>query len=96
MNPKLLLADEPTSALDLCVQKQVVEEMLLLRALYGTAIVIVSHNIGVVSAMADTLLVLKEGQAVEYGPARQVLESPQDPYTRALLAAVPRLRRAGK
>ncbi len=94
MSPKLLFADEPTSALDVTVQKQVVEEMLLLRELFGTSIVIVSHNIGVISAMADTILVLRQGEAVEYGPAKEVLENPQNPYTRTLLAAVPKLRRA--
>lgn len=94
MNPKILLADEPTSALDVSAQKQVVEEMLLLRKLYGTSIVIVTHNIGVVRAMADRVLVLKDGSMREYGSAAQVLKAPTDPYTKTLLAAVPRLRRA--
>ena len=94
MNPPVLLADEPTSALDASVQKQVVEELLRLRRLFGTAVVLVSHDIGVVSAMADSILVLKEGNVMEYGPARQILQEPQNIYTRALLAAVPRLRRA--
>lgn len=94
LNPSVLLADEPTSALDVLVQKQVVEEMLLVRKTFGTAIVLVSHNIGVIRAMADKVLVLKDGETVEYGQARQVLENPQAEYTRALLSAVPRLRRA--
>ena len=94
MNPPVLLADEPTSALDASVQKQVLEELLRLRRLFGTAVVLVSHDIGVVSAMADSVLVLKEGNVMEYGPARQILQEPQNSYTRALLAAVPRLRRA--
>ena len=93
LNPSVLLADEPTSALDVSVQKQAVEEMLLMRRLYGTAIVLVTHNIGVVSAMADTVLVLKDGRMQEYGPAGQVLENPRAEYTRQLLAAVPRIRR---
>lgn len=93
LNPPLLLADEPTSALDVSVQKQVVEEMLLMRRMYGTAIVLVTHNIGVVSAMADTVLVLKDGCVQEYGPADQVLNHPRAEYTRRLLAAVPRIRR---
>ena len=92
LNPSVLLADEPTSALDVSVQKQAVEEMLLMRRLYGTAIVLVTHNIGV-SAMADTVLVLKDGRMQEYGPAGQVLENPRAEYTRQLLAAVPRIRR---
>lgn len=93
MNPSVLLADEPTSALDVSVQKQAVEEMLLLRELYGTAIILVTHNIGVVSAMADTVLVLKDGRMTEYGTAEQVLHHPRENYTRELLEAVPRLRR---
>lgn len=91
--PDILLADEPTSALDVAVQKQVVLEMKQLRELFGTAIILVTHDIGVVSAMADTVLVLKDGRQMEYGEARQVLESPQNDYTKKLLAAVPRLRR---
>lgn len=62
MNPPVLFADEPTSALDVSVQRQVVQEMLKLRELFGTAIIIVTHDIGVVRAMADTVLVLKNGK----------------------------------
>lgn len=94
LNPSVLLADEPTSALDVSVQKQVVEEMLLVRETFGTAILLVAHNIGVIGAMADKVLVMKNGEAVEYGDTRQVLGSPQAAYTRQLLSAVPRLRRA--
>ena len=93
MNPPILLADEPTSALDVSVQRQVVREMRKLRELFGTAIIIVTHDIGVVRAMADTVLVLKNGKMVEYGEAEKVLNHPQDPYTKKLLAAVPRLKR---
>ena len=91
MNPSVLLADEPTSALDVSVQKQAVEELLLMRKLYGTAIVLVTHNIGVVRAMADTVLVLKDGAIVEYGTAGQVLNTPREDYTKELLDAVPKL-----
>lgn len=93
LKPSVLLADEPTSALDVTVQKQAVEEMLLMRRLYGTAMILVTHNIGVVRAMADSVLVLKEGEMVEYGPAPQVLAHPRADYTKKLLAAVPELRR---
>ena len=93
MEPPVLLADEPTSALDVAVQRQVVQEMLSLRELFGTAIILVTHDIGVVSAMADSILVLKEGKVMEYGTAKQVLAAPQNDYTRKLLSAVPRLRR---
>ena len=94
LKPKVLLADEPTAALDVSVQKQVLEELLLLRKTYGTAIVLVAHNIGVIGAMADRVLVMQDGRTAEYGETQQVLQNPQSSYTRALLAAVPRLRRA--
>ena len=92
-DPEILLADEPTSALDVIVQKQVVEEMLLLRREYHTAMIIVTHNIGVVGKMADKVLVLKNGKVMEYGDTRQVLDDPQDPYTKELMNSVPRLNR---
>ena len=96
MNPPILFADEPTSALDVTVQKQVVTEMIHLRELFGTAIVIVTHDIGVVRAMADTILVLKDGKTVEYGNAQDVLNHPQNAYTQKLLSAVPVLQRKEK
>ena len=93
MDPTVLMADEPTSALDVAVQRQVVEEMLHVREVFGTAIIIVTHDIGVVSAMADSIIVLQNGNVMEYGRAKDVLEDPQNDYTRKLLRAVPRLRR---
>ena len=93
LNPSVLLADEPTSALDVSVQKQVVEEMLLVRRTFGTSIVLVTHNIGVIGAMADKVLVMRNGETVEYGETRQVLENPKEEYTKLLMSAVPRLRR---
>ena len=93
MNPTVLLADEPTSALDMAVQRQVVEEMLHVREAFGTAIIIVTHDIGVVSAMADSIVVLSNGRVMEYAAAKDVLENPQNDYTVKLLSAVPRLRR---
>lgn len=91
--PQILLADEVTSALDVSSQLQVLDELLLLRHLFGTAILLVTHDLGVVRYMADSLLVLKQGKVIEYGPAQQILEAPQAHYTRELLAAVPRLQR---
>lgn len=93
LNPSILLADEPTSALDVFVQKQVVEEMLLLRRTFGTSIILVTHNIGVAGAMADNVLVLKNGEVMEYGKTHKVLQNPENAYTKKLMAAVPRLRR---
>ena len=92
LSPAVLLADEPTSALDVSVQKQAVEELLLIRELYRTAVILVTHNIGVVRAMADRVAVMKDGAVTEYGDARDVLARPGEDYTRRLLAAVPRLR----
>ena len=93
LNPSVLLADEPTSALDVSVQKQVVEEMLLVRRTFGTSIVLVTHNIGVIGAMADKVLVMKNGEMVEYGETQQVLNNPKKDYTRLLMSAVPKLKR---
>lgn len=93
LNPSVLFADEPTSALDVTIQKQVVEEMLMVRETFGTAIVLVTHNLGVIGAMTDRVLVLENGRCVECGNTRQVLSQPRADYTKALLAAVPRLRR---
>ena len=92
-NPPLLLADEPTSALDVTVQKQVVEELKLMRKEYGTAMIVVTHNMGVIKALADQVLVLKEGKAVEYGEADQILYHPKHPYTKELMDSVLYLKR---
>lgn len=91
LRPKLLLADEPTSALDATVQKQVLEELLRLRDTMHTAIVMITHNIGVVSKMADKIGVMYGGRLVEYGSKEEVLHFPSHPYTRALLEAVPKI-----
>ena len=95
LHPSVLLADEPTSALDVHVQKQVVEEMLLMRREFGVSIIIVTHNIGVVGAMADNVLVMEKGRAVEYGETDKILNHPETAYTKTLMAAVPRLERGG-
>ena len=95
LRPAVLMADEPTSALDVHVQKQVVEEMLLMRKEFGVSIIIVTHNIGVVGAMADNVLVMQKGRAVEYGETDKILNHPETDYTKTLMAAVPRLDRGG-
>lgn len=94
LRPRVLLADEPTAALDVSAQKQVQEELLLVRESFGTAMVLVSHNLGLVAAMADRVLVMRRGEIVEAGETRQVLRQPRADYTRRLLEAVPKLRRA--
>lgn len=89
LQPSLLLADEPTSALDVDARDQVLEELRLMRDRYHTAILLVSHDFSVVSALADRVLVLREGRMVEYGSRQQVLSSPAETYTKQMLAAVP-------
>ena len=93
LNPKVLLADEPTSALDVSIQKLVIDEMLKIRELFGTSMIIVTHNIGVINVMADNLIVMKDGRIVEYGKKDEVINHPKEEYTKKLMAAVPRLVR---
>lgn len=89
--PKVLIADEPTTALDVTVQAQILHIIRDLQAEFGTAVIFISHDMGVVSEMADDVLVMKASKKVEMGPAAQILDRPQAAYTRALLAAVPRI-----
>lgn len=89
--PSLLLADEPTSALDVTTQAQIVRQMLELRQEYNTAIIVVTHNLGVAAYMADKILVMKNGRVVDKGKREDILHHPQSPYTNKLLAAVPML-----
>ena len=96
LEPKIILADEPTSALDVVAQKQVLSEFERLRRDKGTAIVLVTHNIAAVRAIADSVIVLKEGSIVEAGTVSSVLSSPRNAYTQELLSAVPSLRRRGR
>ena len=89
LQPSLLLADEPTSALDVDARDQVLEELRRMRDRYHTAMLLVSHDFSVVSALADRVLVLREGRMVECGSRQQVLFSPAETYTKQMLAAVP-------
>lgn len=91
MQPKLLLADEPTSALDVTVQKQVAQELQEMRKEYHTAMLLVTHNIGLVRFLADRVLVLKDGEVQDYGPCQEVLSHPMSDYTRQLMDSVLRL-----
>lgn len=93
LEPSLLFADEPTSALDVTVQREVLREMRTLQRHSGTAIVLVTHNLAVLEALADRVAILKDGALVESGPVSEVFGNPQSDYTRQLLDAVPRLRR---
>jgi oligopeptide/dipeptide ABC transporter ATP-binding protein len=87
--PKLLIADEPTTALDVTLQAQILHLLKDLQREVGTAVILISHDIGVIGALSDRIAVYYAGQVVEIGSGRQVLESPSHPYTKALLAAVP-------
>ncbi len=89
--PAVLLADEPTSALDASVQAQVLNELLALRKRYGTAMLLITHSMGVVARVADRVAVMRDGRIVECGSRQKILEQPSHSCTRALLAAVPRL-----
>lgn len=92
--PALLLADEPTSALDVTIQNQVIETLLQMREMFATAILIVSHNMGVIARMADIVGVMYRGELVEWGRKDEVLRHPLHTYTKALLEATPRMDRA--
>ena len=87
MKPKLVVLDEPTSALDVSVQAQIVELLLELQSAHKLAYIFISHDLKVVSAIADHLIVMKDGAIVEQGPARTIFDSPRTDYTRALMAA---------
>jgi ABC-type dipeptide/oligopeptide/nickel transport system ATPase component len=89
--PKLLLADEPTTALDATVQKQILSLLAGLRRSLGMAIMLITHDLGVVAEQADVVCVMFAGRVVEYGRTAEVLARPMHPYTRALLACIPRL-----
>ena len=91
LKPKFVMLDEPTSALDMSVQAQVVELLRRLQARHGLTYLFISHDLRVVKALANHLVVMKDGKVVEAGPAAQLFAAPQQPYTRTLLAAAFRL-----
>jgi oligopeptide/dipeptide ABC transporter ATP-binding protein len=93
--PRLLVADEPTTALDTTVQAGILRLLDELRREYGLAVVLITHDLGVVGALADRLAVMYAGRLVESGPAREVLGAPWHPYTQALIASLPDARGAG-
>ena len=89
--PQILICDEPTTALDVTVQAQVLEQLNQLRERFGTALIIITHNLGIVARYADTVKIMYGGKIVEDGPTDEVFENPQHPYTLGLIRAVPRL-----
>ncbi|HKB31997.1 MAG TPA: ABC transporter ATP-binding protein [Streptosporangiaceae bacterium] len=92
-NPELLIADEPTTALDVTVQAQILDLIADLQSEFGSAVIIITHDLGVVAELADDVLVMYAGRVVEYGTAEDVFERPQHPYTWGLLGSMPRLDR---
>ena len=90
-NPKLLIADEPTTALDVTIQAQILDLMRDLKTRLGSAIMLITHDLGVVAEMAQRVVVMYAGRKVEEGPVGEIFGNPQHPYTRGLLGAVPKL-----
>jgi microcin C transport system ATP-binding protein len=87
LKPKFVVLDEPTSALDMSVQAQIVELLRELQARHRLAYLFISHDLKVVRALADEVIVMRQGRVVEQGPAKRIFEAPEQPYTRALMAA---------
>lgn len=90
--PRILLADEPTSALDVTTQTQIVTQMLDLRNNFDTAILMVTHNLGVAAYMGDRILVMKDGKTLDEGEPQYILKNPNSTYTQELIKAVPSIR----
>ncbi len=90
-NPKLLIADEPTTALDVTIQAQILELMRMLREELGTAIILITHDLGVIAELADEVAVMYAGKVVERCSAEKLFAEPQHPYTVGLLGSIPRL-----
>jgi peptide/nickel transport system ATP-binding protein len=91
LDPRVLIADEPTTALDVTVQAEILDLLRNLHTKLDSAIILITHDMGVVADMADDVMVMKDGDVVEYGPSAQIFGNPEHPYTKALMASVPHL-----
>ncbi len=89
-NPKILIADEPTTALDVTIQAQIMELMIELKESTGTAIMMITHDMGVIAEMSDYVLVMYAGRVVEYAAVKELFRNPMHPYTQGLLKSIPR------
>jgi microcin C transport system ATP-binding protein len=87
LRPRFMVLDEPTSALDMSVQAQIVDLLRDLQRKHKLAYLFISHDLKVVRAMADTVIVMRDGKVIESGPSAQIFDQPKDPYTKALMAA---------
>jgi ABC-type dipeptide/oligopeptide/nickel transport system ATPase component len=90
-HPDLLVADEPTTALDVTIQAQIISELAALKKRLGMAIVLITHNFGIISGIADHVAVMFRGKIVEYGETQRVLREPEHPYTKALIQCIPQI-----
>jgi peptide/nickel transport system ATP-binding protein len=90
-NPKVLIADEPTTALDVTIQAQILDIILKLQRELGTAVILITHDLGVVAETAQRVIVMYAGRKVEEAPVEALFAEPQHPYTRGLLDSIPRL-----
>ncbi len=93
-HPKVLIADEPTTALDVTIQAQILELMRQLKQELGTAIILITHDLGVIAEMAERVIVMYAGRKMEEAPVRELFAQPVHPYTRGLMTSMPRLRAA--
>ena len=91
LNPQILICDEPTTALDVTIQAQILHLIQDLQEDTGAAVIMITHDMGVVAETADRVVVMRNARIVEHGPVEQIFAEPADPYTQALLAAVPKL-----
>jgi ABC-type dipeptide/oligopeptide/nickel transport system ATPase component len=90
-NPKILVADEPTTALDVTIQKEIMDLLARLRRERGMSIILITHNFGIIAHFADKVAVMWKGRIVESGPVAQIMHTQSHPYTKALIACIPRL-----
>jgi oligopeptide/dipeptide ABC transporter ATP-binding protein len=95
-NPKVLIADEPTTALDVTIQAQILDLMRELQETFGTAIILITHDMGVVAENADRVVVMYAGRKVEEAAAAELFDNPGHPYTKGLLGSIPHLDTAAR
>jgi oligopeptide transport system ATP-binding protein len=95
-NPKLLIADEPTTALDVTIQAQILDLIRRLKSEFNTAVIFITHDLGVVAGLCDRVIVMYAGRIMEHAPTTQLYKDPRHPYTLGLLKSIPRLDEARK